>query len=55
MSRKIWLSALTLLVAVCIGLSVIALAGALVVVLTNGAAPLQATPTPQGSAFLFNF
>ncbi len=52
MSRRIWLSLLTLLIAFCIGLSVIAFGGAVLLVYQNQALPVQATPTPQSSLYL---
>jgi hypothetical protein len=51
MARRIWLSILALLVAFCIGLSLIALSGAVLLVQSNIAAPVEVVPTPEGSNF----
>ncbi len=55
MARRIWLSALALLVAFCIGLSLWAAIGAVVVIQTENAAPMEVIPTPQGSVFDFAY
>jgi hypothetical protein len=52
MARKMGISFLVLMVVFCIGLSVIAVAGAVVIVQSSSAIPFLVTPTPQGS-FLF--
>ncbi len=52
MGKKIWLSMLVLLLAFCIGLSIIALVGALVVVQSGGIVPVERTPTPVSSPSL---
>ncbi len=43
---------LALLVAFCLGLSLIALGGAAVIVVNNGAAPVEVTPTPQSRLYI---
>ena len=43
MGKKIWLSMLVLLLAFCIGLSIIALVGAVVVVQSGSIAPVERT------------
>jgi hypothetical protein len=46
MSRKIGLSILALLVAFCIGLSLIAMAGAVIIVQQSQSVPAQVIPAP---------
>ena len=46
MSRRIWMSILTLLLAFCLGLSLIAAAGTAVISLEIKAAPTQVIPAP---------
>ena len=48
MARKITLSILVLAVVFCMGLSLIAAAGAAVIYQSSGGMPVEATPTPQG-------
>lgn len=47
MTRKILLSLLTLLIVFCIGLSVMATAGAVVIYQYSRQIPVQVMPTPQ--------
>lgn len=46
MSRRIWISILTLLIAFCLGLSLITAVGAVVISRENKAAPAQIIPAP---------
>lgn len=46
MSRRIWMSILALLLAFCLGLTLIAAAGTAVYIQESKAAPAQVIPTP---------
>lgn len=46
MSRRIWMSIVTLILAFCLGLSLIAAVGVVVISRENKAAPAQVIPTP---------
>lgn len=46
MARRIWLSLLALLVALCIGLSLLAVAAVVVLLVSNNAVPVNVIPVP---------